>query len=832
MGEESANAHLGLPWPEAYMDLKPLLQKNWGVGNEIYLHHKLSGKSGAAVYTADVTSSDFNGQAILKFDQSSDSRQKESDEAERHQRAFETAPEYAEIHLPKILHTLHHGDSLAILSTIAGQGLEFAAPWAECSHRKQLSVVLDLSPGLLEGWNAGHTFSEGLRSPQDLLWSWLNYRLDPAAGGRIHSFINDACGIAPDDSSFVFEGRWYPNPAAFAARDADFGSRLRLRAVMGQSHGDLHGFNVLASTAKDSPTAYYLIDLAMYENRQFLFYDHAYFEISHLLASREYADAANWQSLLYHLRPFEEQTTAIDPRGDDLGLLELMKEWQNGLMDWVRDHHLSRISYMQNQYLLARVAVGLSFTHKMVPDKIRRMAFLYAAANLKDYLRRNSVDWPKHGSNFVLSGASSEPAASASAAPQKFVAPQASTHRKTEHPPLPEKHSLAVLAFKNLSGDARQERFSDGVTQEIITALSHLDWLMVISRGSSFAYKDQEPDIARIGQELGVHYVVTGSVRKARSRIRISVQLIDARSGQHIWAERYDDDIGDVFDLQEQIANTIAANIDSQLKLTERQRTQRSSEHLGVWERYQDALWHVYRATDDHTEHAKRLLTDIIKDTPNYSAAHALRAIILCRDVTVCVTDTPEKDLEIANQEATLAVSLDETDSLPRVAFSRVLMLQGHTELAVDQAEEAVALNPSSSMAVMCLAFAHIWNGDASAALEPIDLSIRLSPKGPFHEFKQVMKCMCLYMLDDIDEAARLGHQGATGQQTGPVGPMIYAAILARQERFQEASDIIARLHEAWPGVTIGHLNKNWKHMHRTYLAPLLKDLAAAGLPE
>ncbi|MBW8640359.1 hypothetical protein K1W69_24420 [Hoeflea sp. WL0058] len=832
MGEESANAHLGLPWPEAYMDLKPLLQEKWGVGNEIYLHHKLSGKSGAAVYTTDINSSEFNGQAILKFDHSSDSGKKERDEDERHQLAYETAPEYAATHLPRILHTLHHGDSLAILSTIAGQGLEFATPWAECSHRRQLSVVLDLSLGLLEGWNAGYTFSEGLRSPQDLLWNWLDYRMDPNNGGRIHAFVNDTCGVAPDDSSFVFEGRWYPNPLAFAARHADFGSRLRLRAVMGQSHGDLHGYNVLASTAKNSPTTYYLIDLAMYENSQFLFYDHAYFEISHLLMSREYTDATNWQSLLYHLRPFEEQSTAIDPRGDDLGLLELMKEWQNGLTDWVRDHHQSRISYMQNQYLLARVAAGLNFTHKMLPDKSRRMAFLFAAQNLKDYLNHNSIDWPKHGSNFILSVPSSETVVSTSAAPPQSDAPHASRHRDTEHPPLPAKPSIAVLAFKNLSGDVRQERFSDGVTQEIITALSHVDWLMVISRGSSFTYKDQEADVMRIGQELGVHYVVTGSVRKARSRIRISVQLIDARTGQHIWAERFDDAIVDVFDLQEQIADTIAANIDSQLKLTERQRTQRSAEHLGVWERYQDALWHVYRATDDHTEHAKRLLTDIIKDTPNYSAAHALRAIILCRDVTVCVTDMPEKDLEIANQEATLAVSLDETDSLPRVAFSRVLMLQGQTELAIDQAEEAVALNPSSSMAVMCLALAHIWNGDAAGALAPIDMSIRLSPKGPFHEFKHMMKCMCLYMLGDIDEAARVGHHVATGQQTGPVGPMIYAAILVRQKRLREAADIIARLHEAWPGVTLDHLKKNWKSMHPDYLAALVTDLAAAGLPE
>jgi len=128
MTDRDSTVHLGLPWPEAYQEIRPLLQDEWGVGEDIYLHHKLSGKSGAAVYAADISSSDFSGQAILKLDRSPDPEWQEKSEAERHQQALEVAPAYAVEHLPKILHTLNHGKSIAILSTIAGRGLEYAKP--------------------------------------------------------------------------------------------------------------------------------------------------------------------------------------------------------------------------------------------------------------------------------------------------------------------------------------------------------------------------------------------------------------------------------------------------------------------------------------------------------------------------------------------------------------------------------------------------------------------------------------------------------------------------------------------------------------------------------
>ena len=831
MGEEDHSVHVGLPWPEAYQALRPLLQERLGVGEDIYLHHKLSGKSGAAVYAADISSSDFSGQAILKFDRSPNPEWQEKSEAERHQLAIEVAPDYAAEHLPRILHTLHHGEGLAILSTIAGRGLEYAKPWAECSHNSQLSVIRQLSRGLLDDWNRGHVLAKGLQSPQDLLRGWLGYRLDPKES-RLHGFLKDACGITPDDSSIIFEGHWYPNPLAFAREGTDCENGLRLRAVMGNIHGDLHGFNVLVNTASGDTASYYLIDLALYQDQQFLFYDHGYLELSHLLMVRQRADAANWQSLLDHLSPFDHFGEKAGLRGDDLGLLELIGALRRELMDWVDRYQENRLSYMQSQYLLARIAVGLNFANKPMSEKSRRMAFLYAAANLKDFLKLNSTDWPKHGPQFEIDGV--EGATGSGAVEPSAPEPDQETPRQaeTEILPLPDRPAIAVLAFENLGGDPDQEYFSDGLTQEIITTLSRVDWLMVIARGSSFTYKGQAVDLKRVGRELGVQYVVEGSLRRAGTRLRISVQLIDARTSHHLWAERFDEDLDDIFDLQEAIAQAIVANIDSKLKLVERERARHSANHIGTWEKFQDAVWHFYKFTDEHTEFARQRLTRIVEESPNFADAYALLALLSCRRVMVCETGTPDEDLKAALQHATRAVSLDDHNSLARVALSRTLMSQGKIDRAIDQAQLSMTLNPSSSVAHLCLAIAYIWSGRAAEALSLVDKSIRISPKGPYLEFKLLGKAICFYALGQLDEAEELARQVVYGHLVGPVGLMTLAAILARQGRLEEAKATVAELAESRPDFTLSRLQACWRHLTPDYLNMYLQDLKAAGLSE
>lgn len=407
MHDGSDNAHKGLAWPEAYEGLLPILQKQWGISQEIYLSRKLSGgKSGALVYAADISSEVFTGQAILKLDQASDSKSQEAHEAALHEQAIEDAPEFAAKHLPRLLHSLHHGQQMAILSTIAGRGLEYAEPWTACAYDRKLTVVRQMSVGILEEWNADFHLKDGMHAPQELLASWLGRRLKPSIGGRIHSFLSDDCGIAANVPTVMFEGHWYPNPLAFADGVVPLPERLQLRGAVGHCHGDFHGLNLLVARS-DGPNQgpnYHLIDLAMYESAQYLFYDHAYFEIAFLLAARADKSSKDWEAIVAQLSCFQHHDEQPGLQAEDIGLVEIATVMRQSMTDWIERHEADRLSFMESQVLLARIATGLNFSHKSIPLKIRQMAFFYAAANLKDYLRLNQVDWPKSGPTFVIDG--------------------------------------------------------------------------------------------------------------------------------------------------------------------------------------------------------------------------------------------------------------------------------------------------------------------------------------------------------------------------------------------------------------------------------------------
>ena len=503
MNDDKHSPHQGMPWPEPYADLRPVIEAQWGMGGEIYLISQLSGgRSGAMVFHADVTGEDFAGQAILKLDRAPDPEWQEKSEAERHRIASEGAPEFAAKHLPTILHTAHHGENLAILSSIAGRGLEYALPWSACDHARQQRVVRRVSRGILEDWNRNAELAPGLQMPKFLLEGWLGYRLDPERG-RLFAFLQEHCGLPPDEPAFTFEGQWYPNPLAFAISDSERVSHLKLRAVTGHTHNDLHGLNVLVSNAgSGTEDHFYLIDLALYQEKQFLFYDHGYFALSHLLAVRGQAPASHWQAILDELCPFDQLKSTSGLFGDDVGLIALLKSLRQEVFDWVNRHQANRLSYMESQFQLAQIAVGLNFAHKQISERQRRLAFLFAATILKHYLRLHDVDWPKYGPAFSLDGQSVPLTDAADTA----VSSGEEATTALEYPELPEQPAIAVLAFENQSDDPQQEYFADGVTDEIILELSRIDWLMVISRGSTFSYKGKirrpEADRARAGRPL------------------------------------------------------------------------------------------------------------------------------------------------------------------------------------------------------------------------------------------------------------------------------------------------------------------------------------------
>lgn len=393
----------GLPWPKAYLSLLPLVQEQLGADGTICLSRELrGGKSGAQVLVADVHSTAFTGQAILKLDKAWDPVHGGQPEPKLLSQAIADAPAFAQEHLPRLLFSVERDNQFAILLTIAGRGLEYASPWPDVAFEEQLPVIRQMSADLFTKWNDNYNLSDGIHSPQDLLASWLGYRLVSGSGGRIHEFLAGECGLDAGAPSITFEGQWYPNPLAFADGAIDLDDRLQIRAVKGRCHGDLHGMNLLVSHEDQGSLDYFLIDLADYRSDQFLFFDHAYFELSYLLISRDQQSTGYWESLFDQLSRRNRHERRRGLLADDLGLMKIVNALRGGISDWIEENEPDRLSFMESQYLLARVAAGLNFAHKNIDPRLRRIAFIYAAYSLKDYLQLNRIDWPKDGTPFSL----------------------------------------------------------------------------------------------------------------------------------------------------------------------------------------------------------------------------------------------------------------------------------------------------------------------------------------------------------------------------------------------------------------------------------------------
>ncbi len=821
MSERQGAAHAGLPWPESYEELRPLLRERWGISDEIYLNSQLSGRSGALVYAVDVTSPDYTGQAILKLDQASDPEGRTKSEEQRHQEACQRAPTYAAAHIPRLLHTLHQGDSVAMLYSIAGHGLEYVIPWAECAYHRQLTVVRLTSRELLEDWNRDYTVAPGLHLPQDLLYGWLGDRLDPAKN-RLHHFLAERSGLTADAPSFTIAGRWYPNPLAFAANAATLPDRLLLRAIIGNVHGDLHGFNLLVGGSDRTRDGYYLIDFARFQDRQFLFYDHAYLTLSHLLAERQHASPANWLSILDHLSPLRLASEPDELRGDDVGLVDLIAALQQALTDWVDDHESNRLSYMQAQSLLAGVAVGLKLANAPLADKLRCMAFVYAAANLRDYLRLYELDWSASGPSLDIERDIPPPGGSV---------PVAHYDTDVREPSLPEKPTVVVLAFDNLTGDPKQELFSDGVAEEIITVLSRTDWLNAVSRASSFAYKGQAIDAKRIGRELGAHYIVEGSVRKAGSRVRIAAQLTDAESGHSLWAERFDRHLDDVLTLQDDIAEAIVGHIDWELKVAEQTRAHLMPVRVSGYDTFENGMWHFYRYTEEDSNIAKEELHTTIAKLPDYAVAYAALTLLETRSITFGTTCSPEEALQRAHGLAVKAVELDEHRSMARTALARVLTLQGDHDRAIEEAEVAIDLNSSFWYAHFALAKAHLAAGRPVDALPAFERCVRLGPPGHFLKARQVGLAFCHYLAGNPAEAERFARPTVYGSLTGFAGRLVLAAALVQQDQRDEARATVSDALRIRPDLTLAVAGTLWLGLIRCELDKVLGDLKTAGVP-
>ena len=827
-----------LTWPSAYQGLLPVLTEHWQVEGEVYLRQQLgAGKSGALVYIVDITCAGYSGQAILKLDRAPDPSWQEEPEADRHQKALEVAPDFAAKHLPRVLHTLRQDDRIAILSTIVARGLEYSVAWMESSYRAALGSLQDLSRGLLEEWNADYRLADGMVMPQELLLSWLGYRIQPNEG-RIDGYLADVCGFAPSEPSFVFEGHWYPNPLAFSRDVIALPARLRLRAVQGRLHGDLHGFNVLVNARTDAAPEYFLIDLALYQEQQFLFYDHAYSEVALLLANRDAAPPARWNALLDHISLFHHLSHAEDVWHDDVGITEDVHVLRREAMDWVERHESHRLSFMESQYLLARVAAGLNFTNKSLSEEARYRAFVYAAANLKDYIKLNGLEWPKYGPLLSLRG---DPTAnSADSAPQQPEAPGARpppekdrlAQRIENHLPQPQKPVIAVMPFESLSGDPADMPFVDAITHEIIAELSRVDWLGVIAPGSTFALRNETINTGDLGPLLGAHYKVEGSVLRSGDQVRVTAHLVDIANHQDLWAGRFKHKVEDIFALQEEIAASVAGNIDWELKFDQRERARLKRGEVSVWDRVQKALWHLMKFTDDDTAKAKEILAKTVELTPGYAFAHATMAFAELRKVNFGESDDPEAAKARALEHAKEAVSHEGQNSFARAMLARAYSSLGRHDEALSEAETAVALNPSSANAYLVLGTVLLSSGRSGEALPHLESALRLSPAGPYQKLKYLCKAYCLYRLGELEDAEATVRQAQEGAAVGPFGKFLLGAILARQGRMEEARQAIEEGRKIRPDITVTTMRDALDYQDKGDLEAFAEDLHKAGLKD
>ena len=366
---------------------------------------------------------------------------------------------------------------------------------------------------------------------------------------------------------------------------------------------------------------------------------------------------------------------------------------------------------------------------------------------------------------------------------------------RSEALPLPDKPSIAVLPFANLSGDPEQEYFADGMAEEIITALSRIRWLFVIARNSSFTYKGQAVDVKQVGRELGVLYVLEGSVRKGGNRVRITAQLIEAKSGAHLWADRFDGSLEDVFDLQDKVAVSVAGIIEPALQRAEMRRSaERPTTDLSAYDLYLRALAIHFPASKESVSKALSLLEQAITIDPHYGRALSWAAVCL-RTLTINRwIDAPDAGRRKAVEFTRKALQV--TDNDPGVLGNAAIVLAEFGEdIGVPMAlvDRALALNPSDARCWYASGVVRLWAGQPDVAISHVETSLRLSPRERTGT-SQSRLGEARFFQRRFDEAASTLLLSIQENPGAPVAYRFLAACYAHMGRLDEARSIIGQL--------------------------------------
>ena len=399
---------------------------------------------------------------------------------------------------------------------------------------------------------------------------------------------------------------------------------------------------------------------------------------------------------------------------------------------------------------------------------------------------------------------------------------------------LPDKPSLVVLPFQNMSGDPEQEYFVDGMVEEITTAIARLPWLFAIARNSAFTYKGRAVDVKQVAQELGVRYVLEGSVRKAGNRVRIAGQLIDTTTGAHIWAARFDGALDDIFELQDQVASSVAGAIEPKLRQSEIERASRKpSANLTAYDLYLRALAQSYRYTDEAFAEAVVLAREALAIDPSYTPAAAM--VGWCRMLqrtqgwgALSDEDTGEA-CRLARQA--LEAARDDAETIWQAALT-LFFLAGEAAMAAAALDRAMALNPNSANAWLARGIIHAWRNQPEAAIEAIERARRLSPFDPY-TFRNAYNLAIAHLAARRFEQAIEWADRALHVQPRTVTAMrVKVAALAHLGQLDEARAELSRMLAIDPKLTIAGFLGSAHYQAPEVLELYVTGLRLAGLPE
>ena len=397
-------------------------------------------------------------------------------------------------------------------------------------------------------------------------------------------------------------------------------------------------------------------------------------------------------------------------------------------------------------------------------------------------------------------------------------------------PKLTDKPAIAVLPFDNLSGDTDQEYFADGITEDIITVLSLWRSFPVIARNSTFTYKGQKIDVQQVGRELGARYLLEGSVRKAGKRVRVTGQLIDAETGAHLWAERYDRDLVDVFDLQDEIAERIVTHMVPEMGRAEGQRAVRKRPaELGAWDLLQRGCYHYHRLTQADMDEARRFFQESLEIDPHSGLTLGYVAATHMFDAVMGWSDDRARSIAEGIAAAQRATVLDPNEPVPRTVLASLNVFNREPERGIEEAERAIDLNPSYSVGHLALGYVLMFSGHSERGIEQMHKALRLSPRDPTNAVAWAQLALAYILTRDFGTAVDYARKSLAANPTYVTASHRLVSALGHKGDVEAAKATLEDSRRYMPDPTHSYFEGAYAFRDRETLEFFLDGLRKAG---